>query len=113
MDSRHRERGHLALLSSLFCSVLALICLWPPFVPACIAAITYTYDLAGRLKCVDDGAGHQAYYSYDSAGNLYSIASSCPPQTSSTDAEAPGYLPPDDPNADSDDSGPASLDDGQ
>ena len=52
------------------------------------AAVTYTYDAAGRLTAVDYGNGAKITYTYDPAGNVLSKT-----VTSATSA-APPKAPP-------------------
>ena len=41
------------------------------------ADVSYSYDSAGWITCVDNGAGAQRGYCWDPVGNLYAITNPC------------------------------------
>jgi|GEM_PF-5152492 len=72
IHSQGRLLGHLPSFAALLLAALVV----SAAVPA-RAAVSYSYDLNGRLICVDNGAGAQRGFVYDPFGNLLQIVASC------------------------------------
>ena len=58
------------------------------------AAVSYTYDDAGRLVKADYGNGQVITYTYDNAGNLLSRTVAAPAATETTKAAKPAKKAP-------------------
>ena len=77
-NSTHRHFLHLSPSLFVLFSLIAIFAV----LPRCLAdTATFSYDVNGRLTSVNTGAGQQATYSYDGAGNLLTETHESPNNT--------------------------------